>query len=108
MRLRMIYVVMVVYDLSQLNFTIVLNVIIPSTSTVLSYQERQDNGVIKSRCASDALKFLTTSPIKDTSIIFSLTTSMKGNAVAVELEMVVLDARMVIFPCAIHVLCSRI
>ncbi|GKV34585.1 hypothetical protein SLEP1_g42948 [Rubroshorea leprosula] len=59
-------------------------------------------------CASDALKYLTTSLIQDTGTLFSLTTSIKGNEVAVKLEMVLLDARIVTLPCVLDVLCCRL
>ncbi|GKV34569.1 hypothetical protein SLEP1_g42931 [Rubroshorea leprosula] len=61
-------------------------------------------------CASDALKFLTTSPIKDTSIVSFMTGNMMGNAIAVEVKDLVtlIDARNATFSCVKGVLCYRL
>ncbi|GLT47738.1 hypothetical protein SLA2020_214040 [Shorea laevis] len=63
-----------------------------------------------SSCALDAIKFLTTSPIKDTSIVFFMTGNMMGNAIAVEVKDVVtlIDARNAALSCVKNVLCCRI
>ncbi|GKV50949.1 hypothetical protein SLEP1_g57626 [Rubroshorea leprosula] len=66
--------------------------------------------MMSASCASDALKFLTTSPIKDTSIVFFVTGNIMRNAIAVEVKEVdsLIDARNATFSCVKCVLCCHL